>query len=173
MPNPILWSIICWIIPVIIMLIWYVFIAIKCKRNRDFVYSSSKWKLSQKFNVLEDTVVNHLINRQRTIKWEFNSRDWQRYISMERNWIIILIYCKRDIQKDVIFKNLYRLRFIKNSEIGSFKSDLIRYNTKNECNAKWIIITNRFSTKSVRNYAESIWIELRDARRWWKNLKKM
>lgn len=153
------------------MLIWYVFIAIKCKRNRDFVYSSSKWKLSQKFNVLEDTVVNYLINKQRTIKWEFNSQNWQRYISMERNWIIILIYCKRDIQKDFIFKKLYR--FIKDSEIDSFKSDLIKYNIENKCNAKGIIITTRYSTKSVKNHAEALWIELRDGRRYWKNLKKM
>jgi len=91
---------------------------------------------------------------------------------MERNWIIILIHCKWDIQKDFIFKKLYHLSFIKNSEIDSFKSDLIKYNNKNKCNAKGIIITTRFSTKSVKNYAGTLWIELRDGRRWWKKLKE-
>ena len=162
---------ICWNIPVIIMLIWYILIAIRAKKNRDFIYSCSQWKLSSKYNPLEESVVYWLIKKQRIIKWECNSQSWLRYISMERAWLIILIYCKRDIYKDFIFKRLYHLRFIKNSEIDVFKWDLIKYNKENNCNAKGIIITNWFTTKNARGYAESLWVELRDIRRWWKKIK--
>ena len=46
------------------MLIWYILIAIRAKKNRDFIYSCSQWKLSSKYNPLEESVVYWLIKKQ-------------------------------------------------------------------------------------------------------------